>query len=77
MCGIFAAVGAYVPEGSLDHVLQVLHHRGPGTPYTLEGQVVKICDRVAYINHDIDDAMRAGILAEEDLPGWVSSTFWL
>jgi dGTPase len=53
----------------------ILHHRGPGTPMTLEGQVVKICDRVAYINHDIDDAIRAGLLSEEDLPGWVASTF--
>ena len=37
-------------------------------PSTLEGKVVKISDRVAYINHDIDDAIRAGILSEEDLP---------
>ncbi len=46
----------------------ILHHTGPGTPFTLEGQVVKIADRVAYINHDIDDAVRAGIITEEDLP---------
>lgn len=39
-----------------------------GTASTLEGQLVKICDSVAYINHDIDDAVRAGILREEDLP---------
>lgn len=37
-------------------------------PSTLEGRVVKISDRVAYINHDIDDAIRAGILTENDLP---------
>lgn len=37
-------------------------------PATLEGKVVKISDRVAYINHDIDDAIRAGIIAEVDLP---------
>jgi len=37
-------------------------------PATLEGKVVKISDRVAYINHDIDDAIRAGIITEEDLP---------
>lgn len=38
-------------------------------PSTLEGKVVKISDRVAYINHDIDDATRAGIITESDLPG--------
>ena len=37
-------------------------------PATLEGKVVKISDRVAYINHDIDDAIRAGIIVEDDLP---------
>ncbi len=37
-------------------------------PATLEGKVVKISDRVAYINHDIDDAIRAGIITESDLP---------
>ncbi len=37
-------------------------------PSTLEGRVVKIADRVAYINHDIDDAVRAGIITEDDLP---------
>ncbi len=37
-------------------------------PATLEGRIVRIIDRVAYINHDIDDALRAGLLREEDLP---------
>lgn len=46
----------------------ILCHTGPEIPSTLEGQVVRICDRVAYINHDIDDAIRAGILQESDLP---------
>ncbi len=46
----------------------ILNHTGPKEPYTLEGQVVKICDRVAYINHDIDDALRAGVINEQDLP---------
>jgi dGTPase len=46
----------------------ILHHTGPFPPSTLEGQLVKICDRVAYINHDIDDALRAGILKFSDLP---------
>jgi dGTPase len=38
-------------------------------PATLEGQIVRVIDRVAYINHDIDDAVRAGLLREEELPG--------
>jgi dGTPase len=46
----------------------ILHHTGPDTPATLEGRIVRLVDRVAYINHDIDDALRAGILAPEDLP---------
>src|ERR671919_609436 len=37
-------------------------------PSTLEGQIARFADRIAYINHDIDDAVRAGMLAEEDLP---------
>jgi dGTPase len=44
-------------------------HTGPEEPETLEGKIVRIVDRVAYINHDIDDAIRYGILAEGDLPG--------
>lgn len=39
-----------------------------GTASTLEGQIVKVCDSVAYINHDIDDAIRAGVLHPNDLP---------
>ncbi|MBX0329971.1 deoxyguanosinetriphosphate triphosphohydrolase [Oscillochloris sp. ZM17-4] len=39
-----------------------------GTASTLEGQIIKICDSVAYINHDIDDSIRAGVLRPEDLP---------
>lgn len=46
----------------------ILNHTGPTKPATLEGQIVKICDRVAYINHDIDDALRGGILKKEQLP---------
>lgn len=46
----------------------ILHHRGMGTPETLEGQIVKISDRIAYINHDIDDAIRAGVLKPEQVP---------
>jgi dGTPase len=46
----------------------ILNHTGSGRPATLEGRVVRIVDRVAYINHDIDDAVRAGIISDEDLP---------
>jgi dGTPase len=46
----------------------ILNHNGPTRPATLEGQIVKLVDRVAYINHDIDDALRAGILRPGDLP---------
>jgi dGTPase len=46
----------------------ILNHTGPGTPSTLEGKVVRLVDRVAYINHDIDEALRAGLLHQEDLP---------
>jgi dGTPase len=46
----------------------ILNHTGSRKPATMEGQIVKLVDRVAYINHDIDDALRAGILRQEDLP---------
>jgi dGTPase len=46
----------------------ILNHTGPDEPATLEGKIVRIVDRVAYINHDIDDALRAGILDAGDLP---------
>jgi dGTPase len=46
----------------------ILRHTGPEHPATLEGKVVRIVDRVAYINHDIDDALRAGIISDADLP---------
>jgi len=46
----------------------ILNHTGPNRPASVEGQIVKLVDRVAYINHDIDDALRAGILRPEDLP---------
>ncbi len=42
--------------------------RAWGTASTLEGQIIKVCDAVAYINHDIDDAIRAGVLRQSDLP---------
>ncbi len=43
------------------------HTRGKDA-YTLEGQIIRIADKIAYINHDIDDAERAGVLSEEDIP---------
>ena len=46
----------------------ILKHTGAEEPETLEGKIVRIVDRVAYINHDIDDAIRAGMLEAADLP---------
>jgi dGTPase len=46
----------------------IRHHTGEGRPTTLEGQIVRLVDRIAYVNHDIDDAVRAGIISEADLP---------
>lgn len=46
----------------------ILHHKTTGMPCTLEGRIVQLADKIAYINHDIDDAIRGGILSEEELP---------
>src|ERR671914_829721 len=46
----------------------ILRHTGSSTPASLEGRIVRVVDRIAYINHDIDDALRAGVLRFEDLP---------
>jgi dGTPase len=46
----------------------ILGHSGSHMPETLEGRIVRIADRVAYVNHDIDDALRAGVLVESELP---------
>lgn len=46
----------------------ILNHRTAGSPSTLEGKVVRISDKIAYINHDIDDAIRAGIFTEDFIP---------
>ncbi len=43
-------------------------HSGPVMPKTLEGAIIRYADRIAYINHDIDDALRAGILQKEEIP---------
>jgi dGTPase len=46
----------------------ILNHTKSGKPATLEGQILSISDRIAYINHDIDDAIRAKIISNHDLP---------
>ncbi len=46
----------------------IVNHRTSGNPSTLEGKTVRLSDKIAYINHDIDDGIRAGILKESDIP---------
>lgn len=46
----------------------ILNHTGKGIPSTREGEIVRVADRIAYVNHDVDDALRAGVISEEDLP---------
>lgn len=46
----------------------ILNHTGKGYPSTREGEIVRIADRIAYVNHDVDDALRAGIISWESLP---------
>ncbi len=46
----------------------ILNHQTAGNPHTLEGKIVRLSDKIAYINHDIDDAVRAKVLTEEDIP---------
>lgn len=46
----------------------IRNHQTVGKPATLEGQIVRLSDKIAYINHDIDDAVRGGIISEEDIP---------
>lgn len=46
----------------------ILNHTGKNKPNTLEGHIVRVADRIAYINHDIDDALRANIIKKEELP---------
>lgn len=47
----------------------ILNHQTIGKPHTLEGKVVRLSDKISYIHHDMDDAVRAGILTENDVPG--------
>jgi dGTPase len=46
----------------------ILNHTGKGYPCTREGEIVRVADRIAYVNHDVDDALRAGIISSDDLP---------
>ena len=46
----------------------ILNHQTKGMPATLEGKIVRLSDKIAYIHHDMDDALRAGILTENDVP---------
>ncbi len=52
----------------------ILGHTGDVLPNTLEGMVVRKSDQIAYVNHDIDDAVRAGILSSEDIPKEIAQT---
>ena len=53
----------------------ILNHTKSGTPSTLEGVAVSLADRIAYINHDIEDSMRAGFLRVEELPAFAIRAF--
>jgi len=53
----------------------VFCHTGKVKPNTPEGCVIKIADRIAYINHDVDDAIRAGIMRETDIPAEITCAF--
>lgn len=46
----------------------IVHHTGDVLPFTLEGRIIRFADRIAYVNHDIDDALRIGLLKQEQLP---------
>ena len=52
--------------------LGILGHTGEYVPETLEGQIVRRSDQIAYVNHDIDDAVRAGILCNDDIPDQIT-----
>ena len=52
----------------------ILNHQTSARPATLEGQIVRLSDKIAYINHDIDDAIRGGILTEEEIPKELRNT---
>ena len=54
----------------------ILGHSGSHMPETLEGRIVRIADRIAYVNHDIDDAVRAGVLFEEAAAETTARSAW-
>src|SRR5919205_1404316 len=66
-----------VRDGILKHskLRESIEAEGWGIASTLEGQIVKIADSLAYLNHDIDDAIRAGVISIHDLPEHVNATF--
>ncbi|QQK07565.1 deoxyguanosinetriphosphate triphosphohydrolase [Miniphocaeibacter halophilus] len=62
--------GLNLTEDVLDGIA---NHTGSQISKTMEGKIIKFADRIAYINHDIDDSIRAGILSEEDIPKDISN----
>lgn len=52
----------------------ILNHKSKDMPHTLEGKIVRYSDKIAYINHDIDDAIRGQVLSEEDIPVEIRKT---
>ena len=55
----------------------IVNHRTSGNPSTLEGKVVRLSDKIAYINHDIDDAIRGKIITEKDIPKEYADIDWI
>lgn len=51
----------------------IVNHAGDSVAQTLEGKIIKFADRIAYINHDIDDAVRAGVIKNSDIPKKIST----
>lgn len=49
----------------------IVNHQTEGTPHTLEGKIVRISDKIAYMHHDMDDAIRAGILESDTVPDYI------
>ncbi len=52
----------------------IVNHTGPDLPWSAEGRVVRFADRIAYVNHDLDDAVRGGVLQISDLPDFITRT---
>ncbi len=66
-----------VRDGILKHskgLADLASLKNADLPITMEGQVVRISDRIAYLHHDLDDAIRASLVSEADVPGFVKST---